>query len=146
MAYIFQSIFALEFKSFLVMVRDAGQQTRGYEATFKSLDTFLSEIPGQEKALAEEKRAAEKAAAQELADKIKEFKTVIKTKGGEGGRLFGSITSKDISEAVAEQHKLNIDKKKIVLDAPIKNCGTYEIPVKLYTEVTGVLNVTVEIQ
>lgn len=54
MAYIFQSIFALEFKSFLVMVRDAGQQTRGYEATFKSLDTFLSEIPGQEKALAEE--------------------------------------------------------------------------------------------
>ena len=63
MAYIFQSIFALEFKSFLVIVRDAGQQTRGYEATFKSLDTFLSEIPGQEKALAEEKRAAEKAAA-----------------------------------------------------------------------------------
>ena len=52
MAYIFQSIFALEFKSFLVIVRDAGQQTRGYEATFKSLDTFLSEIPGQEKALA----------------------------------------------------------------------------------------------
>ena len=97
----------------------------------------------KQKALAEEKRAAEKAAAQELADKIKEFKTVIKTKGGEGGRLFGSITSKDISEAVAEQH---IDKKKIVLDAPIKNCGTYEIPVKLYTEVTGVLNVTVEIQ
>ena len=100
----------------------------------------------KQKALAEEKRAAEKAAAQELADKIKEFKTVIKTKGGEGGRLFGSITSKDISEAVAEQHKLNIDKKKIVLDAPIKNCGTYEIPVKLYTEVTGVLDVTVEIQ
>ena len=54
MAYIFQSIFASEFKSFLGMVRDAGQQTRGYEATFKSLDTFLSEIPGQEKALTEE--------------------------------------------------------------------------------------------
>ena len=54
MAYIFQSIFASEFKSFLGMIRDAGQQTRGYEATFKSLDAFLSEIPGQEKALAEE--------------------------------------------------------------------------------------------
>ena len=51
MAYIFQSIFASEFKNFLIMIRDAGQQTRGYEATFKSLDAFLSEIPGQEKAL-----------------------------------------------------------------------------------------------
>ena len=99
----------------------------------------------KQKALAEEKRAADKAAAQALADKIKELKTVIKTKGGEGGRLFGSITSKDISDAVSEQHKLNIDKKKIVLDTPIKTCGTYEIPVKLYTEVTGTLNVTVEI-
>ena len=58
MAYIFQSIFASEFKSFLGMIRDAGQQTRGYEATFKSLDAFLSEIPGQEKALAEEQRKA----------------------------------------------------------------------------------------
>ncbi|MCI8631663.1 MAG: 50S ribosomal protein L9 [Firmicutes bacterium] len=99
----------------------------------------------KQKALAEEKRAADKAAAQALADKIKELKTVIKTKGGEGGRLFGSITSKDISDAVSEQHKLNIDKKKIVLDTPIKTCGTYEIPVKLYTEVTGTLNVTVEV-
>lgn len=54
MAYIFQSIFASEFKSFLGMIRDAGQQTRGYESTFKSLDVFLAEIPGQEKALTEE--------------------------------------------------------------------------------------------
>lgn len=54
MAYIFQSIFASEFKNFLTMTRNAGQQTRGYEATFKSLDIFLSEIPLQEKALTEE--------------------------------------------------------------------------------------------
>lgn len=54
MAYIFQSSFASEFKSFLNMVRDAGQQTRGYEVTFKSLDIFLSENSGREKALTEE--------------------------------------------------------------------------------------------
>ena len=99
----------------------------------------------KQKALLAEKKAEEKAAAQALADQIKELETVIKTKGGEGGRLFGSITSKDISDAIKDQHQLNIDKKKIVLDAPIKNCGTYEIPVKLYTEVTGQLCVIVEI-
>ena len=99
----------------------------------------------KQKALLAEKKAEEKAAAQALADQIKELKTVIKTKGGEGGRLFGSITSKDISDAIKDQHQLNIDKKKIVLDAPIKNCGTYEFPVKLYTEVTGQLCVIVEI-
>ncbi len=54
MAYIFQSSFASEFKNFLNMVRDAGQQTRGYEVTFKSLDMFLSENPGREKELSEE--------------------------------------------------------------------------------------------
>ena len=54
MAYIFQSVFASEFKNFLIMIRDAGQQTRGYEATFKSLDIFISENPVQGKALTEE--------------------------------------------------------------------------------------------
>lgn len=98
----------------------------------------------KQKALQAEKKAEEKAAAQALAEKIKEMSVTIKTKGGEGGRLFGSITSKDISEAMMEQNKINIDKKKIVLDSPIKNCGTYKLAVKLYPEVTGELKVVVE--
>ena len=100
----------------------------------------------KQKALLAEKRAEEKAAAQALAEKLAGLSTVIRTKGGEGGRLSGSITSKDVSDAVMEQHKINIDKKKIVLEAPIKNCGTYDIPVKLYTEVAGTLKVTVEVE
>lgn len=97
------------------------------------------------KAINEEKRQEEIAAARELADKLAGLKVTIKTKGGEGGRLFGSITTKDIAEALASQHKINIDKKKFVLDGPIKQVGEFDIDVKLYTEITGKLKVSVEI-
>ncbi|MBE6031351.1 MAG: 50S ribosomal protein L9 [Firmicutes bacterium] len=99
----------------------------------------------KQKALQAEKKAEEKAAAQALAEKLKEMPVTIKTKSGEGGRLFGSITSKDIADALNNQYKLNIDKKKIVLDSPIKNVGTYTLPVKLYEEVKGEIKVTVEV-
>lgn len=99
----------------------------------------------KQKALQAEKKAEEKAAAQALAEKLKEMPVTIKTKSGEGGRLFGSITSKDIADALNNQYKLNIDKKKIVLDSPIKNVGTYALPVKLYEEVKGEIKVTVEV-
>ena len=74
----------------------------------------------KQKAIAAEKKAEEKAAAQALAEKISAVSVTIKTKAGEGGRIFGSITSKDISEALMEQHKLAVDKKKIQLDNPVK--------------------------
>lgn len=99
----------------------------------------------KQKALQAEKKAEEKAAAQALAEKLKEMPVVIKTKSGEGGRLFGSITSKDIADALNNQHKVNIDKKKLVLESPIKNVGKYEIPVKLYEEVKGTITVTIEV-
>lgn len=99
----------------------------------------------KQKALQAEKKAEEKAAAQALAEKLKEMPVTIKTKSGEGGRLFGSITSKDIADALNNQYKLNVDKKKIVLDSPIKNVGTYTLPVKLYEEVKGEIKVTVEV-
>ena len=92
-----------------------------------------------------EKIAKEKAAAKEVAESLKERTVLIKTKGGDAGRLFGSITSKDIAEAATEQLGVNIDKKKIELDSPIKTVGSYKVPVKLYTDVTGEINVTVEI-
>ena len=97
----------------------------------------------KQKAIAAEKKAEEKAAAQALAEKISAVSVTIKTKAGEGGRIFGSITSKDISEAVMEQHKLAVDKKKIQLDNPVKQTGELSVDVKLYPEVTSKLKITV---
>ena len=97
----------------------------------------------KQKAIAAEKKAEEKAAAQALAEKIKTLSVTIKTKAGDGGRIFGSITSKDISEALMEQHKLSVDKKKIQLDNPVKQTGELSVDVKLYPEVTSKLKITV---
>ena len=67
----------------------------------------------------------------------------IKAKAGEGGRLFGAITSKDISDALLDQLALEIDKKKIELDSPIKTVGTFNVILRLYQEVKGDLRVNV---
>ena len=91
------------------------------------------------------KKAAEsKAHAEAQAEDLKSKKVVIKAKAGDGGRLFGAITSKDISEAIKEQLKFDIDKKKIELESPIKSVGTYSVNLKLYPEVKGSLSVEVE--
>lgn len=99
----------------------------------------------KQKAIVAEKKAEEKAAAQQLAEKLKELTVSIVTKGGEGGRLFGSITSKDISEALNKQHKIDIDKKKFVLENPIKTTGEFSVEVKLYSEVAGTVKVNVSV-
>ena len=67
----------------------------------------------------------------------------ISAKSGEGGRLFGAVTGKEISEALAAQHAINIAKAKLVLDEPIKSCGSYQIKAKLGYEVSGTVNVLV---
>ena len=77
----------------------------------------------KQKAIAAEKKAEEKAQAQQQAEKIQKASVLIKTKAGEGGKIFGSITSKDISEALREQHGIDIDKKKFQMDAPLKQTG-----------------------
>ena len=97
----------------------------------------------KQKAIAAEKKAEEKAAAQALAEKINAASATIKTKAGEGGRIFGSITSKDIADALADQKKLTVDKKKIQLDNPIKQTGEMTVDIKLYPEVMAKLKVTV---
>ena len=84
------------------------------------------------KAKQEEEAAAKKRAAEELAEKIKTVEVVIKTKAGGEGRLFGSITSKDVCEALKAQHKIVVDKKKLRLEQPIKNLGTFSVKIKLY--------------
>ncbi|MDO4482309.1 MAG: 50S ribosomal protein L9 [Bacillota bacterium] len=98
----------------------------------------------RKKAADAEKRATDKASAEVLKKKLAEIETVLKTKAGEGGKVFGSVTSKDISDALKEQHGIEIDKKKIVLDTPIKQLGEYTVEAKLYQEVTGSFKVMVE--
>ena len=83
--------------------------------------------------------------AQALEKKIAMLRVNIKTKGGEGGRLFGSITAKDIADALQQQHGIEIDKKKFVLESPIKQTGEHEVEIKLFTNVTAKLRVIVEI-
>ncbi len=83
--------------------------------------------------------------AQALEKKIAMLRVTIKTKGGEGGRLFGSITAKDIADALQQQHGIGIDKKKFILESPIKQTGEHVVEIKLFTNVTAKLRVIVEI-
>lgn len=99
----------------------------------------------KQKAVAAEKAADAKAAAEEVAKKLNGSEIKIVTKGGEGGRLFGSITSKDIAEETFKQLGIKIDKKKIVLDSPIKTTGTAVVGVKIYPEVTAELKVEITV-
>ena len=103
----------------------------------------LKELERQ-KAAEAERRATDKASAEKVKEKLTQLEIVVTTQAGEGGRIFGSITSKDISDALKEQHGVEIDKKKIVLDSPIKETGSYKIEAKLYQEVSGTLNVTIK--
>ena len=100
----------------------------------------------KQKAIAAEKKAEEKAAAQQTAGKIGKVSVEIKTKAGEGGRIFGSITSKDIADALKAQHNITVDKKKILLDSPIKQTGEMTVEIKLYTDVNAKLKVVVHAQ
>jgi large subunit ribosomal protein L9 len=99
----------------------------------------------KQKALIEEKRAKELADAEDLAQKLSEMTVTITTKAGEGGRLFGSITSMDIADALREQHGLFIDKRKFVMDGPIKHIGEFEVTIKLYQDIAGKLKVNVAV-
>ena len=90
-----------------------------------------------------EEEAQQRAAASEKAEQLKKAQVTIVTKSGEGERLFGSITSKDIADAVMEQTGISVDKKKIKLDQPIKNLGTFHVEIKLYYDINAEITVTV---
>ena len=89
------------------------------------------------------REAEEKAQAMATAEQLKACVVKIPAKAGQGGRLFGSVTSKEISEALKAQHKLDINKAKIVLPDPIKGFGTFEVKCRLGYEVIGVIHVVV---
>lgn len=109
------------------------------EATNENLNV----MHGQQ-ASAEYKKQTELREAQNIAEKMKEITVVLKAKAGENGKLFGSITSKDISEALTAQHHIKIDKKKFVLPDGIKTLGITSVEVKLSRGVTGKVKVSVE--
>ncbi|RKP51340.1 50S ribosomal protein L9 [Cohnella endophytica] len=96
----------------------------------------------QQVASAQKKKDNEKKEFQDLAAKLSEMTVVIKAKAGEGGRLFGAITSKQIAEAL-EALKISIDKRKIELNDPIRVLGVTKVTVKLYPDVKGTLSVQV---
>ncbi|WP_438433632.1 50S ribosomal protein L9 [Gorillibacterium sp. sgz500922] len=89
------------------------------------------------------RKEREKEDARALAEKLSGITLTLKHKAGEGGRLFGSITTKQIAEELEKTHKIVIDKRKMVLDDPIRMVGTMNIPIKLYPEITGTLKVQV---
>lgn len=117
------------------MLIPKGWATEATEGNVRSLE--------KQKAVAAEKKAQEKAAAQADAEKIKALSVTIKTKAGDGGKIFGSITSKDIADALKEQHKITVDKKKIQLTNPIKMTGEMNVAIKLYPEVSTTLRVII---
>jgi large subunit ribosomal protein L9 len=97
----------------------------------------------QQKLSEEKRKDKEKQQAKELAEKMKEMIVEIKAKAGEGGRLFGSITTKQIAEELEKSHKISIDKRKMLLNDPIRTLGVTQVPVKLHPEVSAAFRVQV---
>ncbi len=97
----------------------------------------------QQKKAVQKKEEQEKAEAQQLKEKMEALKLTIQAKAGEGGKLFGSITSKQIAEELKKHHKIEIDRRKMQLDEPIRTLGVTEVPIKLHPDVQAVLRVQV---
>lgn len=111
----------------------------GVEATPKNLNDLKLQKSNEAK-VAQEQLDAAKALAESLADK----EVVVGIKAGENGRTFGSVSTKEIGQALKAQTGIDVDKKKIVLPEAIKSFGTYEVPVKLHPKVTGTIKVKVQ--
>ena len=103
----------------------------------------INVLKGKQESL-EYKKQKEIEEANAIADKMKEISIVLKAKAGSNGKLFGSVTSKDVAEALTSQHHIKLEKKKFVMPDGIKTLGTTEVDVKIYTGITGKLKVTVE--
>ncbi|MDQ7092486.1 50S ribosomal protein L9 [Desulfosporosinus sp. PR] len=95
------------------------------------------------KAAEDRRKIKEKEEAAALGSKLNALQIEVKTKTGEGGRLFGSVTSKEIAEVLKKQYGFEVDKRKLELKDPIKALGSYEVPVKIHPDVTAKLQVHV---
>ena len=110
----------------------------GVEATPKNMNDLKLQKSNEAK-IAREQLEAARALAQVLASK----QVVVKIKAGEGGKTFGSVSTKEIATAFKEQHNLDIDKKKILLPEGLKSIGSYEVAIKLHPQVTAKTTVKV---
>ena len=108
------------------------------EATPKNLNLLKQQEDKRKKQ--KDREISEAKSAQE---KLQNLTVKVIAKGGEGGRLFGSVTTKEIVEALQAQEGIKLEKNKLVQDDPIKTCGTYEVKVKLGNEISGVIQVVV---
>lgn len=111
----------------------------GVEATGKNMNDLKLQKANEEKVAKEHLEAA-----QAFAKEMENDHVVVSIKAGEGGRTFGSVSSKEIATAYKEQCGKEIDKKKIILPEPIKSFGVYEVSIKLHPKVTGTLKVKVQ--
>ena len=107
-------------------------------ATADAMNTVNLQAKAKAKADAEAK-----AAALAIAEKLKSCQVKIAAKGGNGGKLFGAVTGKEIAAALKEQHAMEVDSKKLVLSEPIKSFGSYEVKAKLGYEISGTVYVLV---
>jgi len=110
----------------------------------------IEATPGNKKSLDNQKKKEEQLAAEEVAEakklkeQIEKLNVVLTAKSGDGGRLFGSITSKQIAEELKKSHKIKIDKRKILLPDAIRSLGVTKVDLKLHNDVTATLNVHVK--
>ena len=111
---------------------------KGEEANNKNMNDLKLHKANQDKIAQEQLEAA-----RELGKKLEESKVTVSIKTGEGGRAFGSVSSKEIAAAAQEQLGLDIDKKKVQLKEQLKSLGTFHVPVKLHPKVTAELTVNV---
>ncbi len=114
-------------------------QKLGIEANSRNLNDLKLQKQKEEK---DAQRILDE--AKELARNIGEQVVTVKMKAGEGGKVFGSVSAKEIAEAMKKQNALEIDKKKIQLQEPIRSFGFHEVGIKLHPQVTGTLRVKVE--
>lgn len=109
------------------------------EATADNVNTMRMNDKAQQ-----EKRQREREEAFQIANRMKELTVTVYAKGGGAGRLFGSVTTQEIADALEKEHGIALDKRKIVLDEPIKTTGTYTVKCKLRYEITGELKLKIE--
>ena len=131
-----EDVKALGKKGQIVKVSDG--YGRNFILTPKNLNDLKLQKANEAKIAAEHL-----AAAKDLAKHLENKSITLSIKAGEGGKAFGSVSSKEIAKAIKDQLNLDIDKKKLVLPEPIKTFGTHEVPIKLHKEVTGKLAVKV---
>lgn len=144
---------------FLQDVRGKGQKgevkkvSAGYARNYLLKNNLAEEAtPGNlrklkaKQAREQEQEQEEKDAALKLKEDLTKSTVEIKAKAGEGGRLFGSITSKQIADELKKQHKHKVDRRRIDLPDPIRSLGHVNVPVRLYQDVTGTIKVHVKEQ